>query len=110
MTVEDRTTVDAIGVEIASGDVVLTISDHLSWDDEQDHLRALQEKLNLYLAFIESGELLTTYPQATGRHPRIDVVFRVQPSNGALRFLETVRQSTASAEIGFGWRTFSDAS
>lgn len=63
---------------------MLTISDHLDWDNEQGHLRTLQEKLNLYLAFIESGELLVKYPQAAGRHRRIDVVFRVQPAGEAL--------------------------
>jgi hypothetical protein len=109
MTVEDNTIVDAVGVDVGSGHVVLTISDHLDWDDEQDHLRTLQEKVNLYLAFIESGELVMKYPQAAGRHPRIDVVFRTRPSGRALGFLETVRKTIESAAIGFGWRTFSGA-
>jgi len=47
MSIEDQDSVDVIGVN-ESGIVVLTISDHLKWDD--DHLYLLQEKINTYLA------------------------------------------------------------
>jgi hypothetical protein len=109
VTVEQSKIIDAVGVEGATGDVVLMIADHLDWDDEQQHLRTLQEKLNSCLAFIESDELLETSPKAAGRRARIDVVFRVPPSDGALGFLKNALKTIESAKIGFGWRTFSDA-
>ena len=55
MGVEQTTVIDAIGIDQVSGAVHLTIADALAWDAA--HLRLLQEKLNAYLAFVESGEL-----------------------------------------------------
>jgi hypothetical protein len=49
--------VDWLGIEKGSGHIVLTVVDDLDWSDEGGHLLALQEKLNRYLAFIESGEV-----------------------------------------------------
>jgi hypothetical protein len=45
----------------------LTISDYLDWIDSDYHLRKLQDKLNCYLHFCESGELYESYPNAKGR-------------------------------------------
>src|SRR2546427_9504377 len=59
MPVENHGLVDAIGVVKESGAVALTISNHVDWEDSRAHLLSLQEKLNRYLAFIESGELPT---------------------------------------------------
>jgi hypothetical protein len=112
MTVEETTTVDAIGVDSESGDVRLLLSDHLDWESEQEHLTLLQAKLNAYLRFIESGELVEKYPAAAGRPPRIDLVLRVPPTDGALVFLQNAEQTIEAVKIGFGWRvlrTESDA-
>jgi hypothetical protein len=98
LTVEDTQRIDIIGVDGKSGDVVLTIADHLDWSDEYDHLKALQEKLNTYLAFIESGQMNESYPSAQGRKPVIDVVFKYEPSSMALDFLE--RASPMAAAVG----------
>jgi hypothetical protein len=58
MSVEQKDVIDAIGVNKESGEVVLTISDHLDWEDTSAHLLVLQDKINTYIAFIESGEIL----------------------------------------------------
>ncbi len=92
MSVENTAVVDAIGVEQDSGKVILTISDHLDWSDEREHLVALQEKINTYRRFIESGEIDETYPDALGRTRVIDVVTKHRPSNGAQEFF---RRATA---------------
>jgi hypothetical protein len=39
----------------------LTISDHLNWEDEDGHLNHLQNKLNGYVGFVQSGQLSTEY-------------------------------------------------
>jgi hypothetical protein len=54
MTIEDARIVDFIGVDPVTGHVVLTITDHLPWDSDE-HVLLLQDKLNRYLAFVESG-------------------------------------------------------
>ena len=58
MSIEQTNTVDFVSIDEISGDALLTISDHLAWDENEGaHLELLQNKLNAYLRFIESGEL-----------------------------------------------------
>jgi hypothetical protein len=73
---EDPGVVDAIGLEPATGFIVLAIADGFDWTDEEAHLRALQDKLNAYFAFIQTGELKEAYPDAVGRPVRIDILGR----------------------------------
>lgn len=94
---------DAIGVEASSGKVVLTISDHLDWGDETRHLTLLQDKLNAYVRFVESGELELTYPEAKGRTPVIDLVTSLEIPRGCAAFLDRVR--AALADTGIELRT-----
>jgi uncharacterized protein DUF6572 len=104
MSVEQEAVVDAIGVETGSGTVVLTISDHLQWDESNEHLLTLQNKINRYLAFIESGELLKKYPNAEGRPVRIDVVCMYEPTPIGRAFLSRAESTIISAGVSFGWR------
>lgn len=60
---QDRV-VDAIGIAPVTGHVVLTLVDDLDWRDEDAHIRALQAKLNAYLAFIEGGEVFARLEEA----------------------------------------------
>lgn len=101
MAVTDSDIIDAIGVEPETGCVVLSIADHLDWDEEGGHLLLLQEKLNTYLRFIEGGEMVEAYPDARGRPVRIDVVLRVEPDAEGATFLESARQTIEGAGIGF---------
>ncbi|MBC6110685.1 DUF6572 domain-containing protein [Pedobacter fastidiosus] len=59
--------IDFIGIDGKTKKVALTISDHLDWDDEYYHLSVLQEKINAYLRFIESGEIYDVYPDSVDR-------------------------------------------
>jgi hypothetical protein len=92
MAVDNPEVVDAVGTEIATGDIVLTICDHLEWDDLESHLHLLAEKINRYLGFIESGELLENYPSAAGKSTRIDVYFQFAQPEAANRFIEHARE------------------
>lgn len=107
MAVDQTKIVDIIGVENATGEVVLTISDHLEWDDSHEHQQMLQDKLNTYLAFIESGELFDKYPDAKGRRPRIDIVFKYRPDADAYAFLAKVKPIIENAGFGFRFELFS---
>lgn len=70
MSIYQSDVVDSIGIDPIKNEVQLIITDHLDWtgDDRTDnkHMYLLQEKINAYLCFIESGEIYTTYPQARG--------------------------------------------
>jgi hypothetical protein len=104
MTVVDPKVVDFVGIDKESGDVVLTVSDHLGWEDESVHLFALQEKLNSYLAFVESGELLEQYPDGRGRFVWIDVVLKYRPSSAGEEFLRNAQAAIAASGFALGYR------
>ena len=106
MTVQEEGVIDAIGLEPTTDSVVLTISDHLEWDDANEHLLTLQNKINRYLAFIESGELVEKYADAKGRSVRIEIMCKYKPSEVALRFLSKAESSVRDAGFAFGWRVF----
>jgi hypothetical protein len=91
MSVVNTDKIDAIGIEKKSNLVVLTISDHLPWDDNLEHLLLLQEKINCYISFIESGEIQEVYPMSIGKSCVIDLVCKYKVSNEGMDFLNAVR-------------------
>lgn len=99
MSIEDQSTIDAIGID-QDGRVVPTISNHLDWNNA--HLFLLQEKINAYLAFIESGEILDSYPESRGKVPKINVVCKYEPSDEANRFLSKCEAAIHQAGFEFG--------
>lgn len=107
MTVESTNIVDAIGVDDATGNVVLTITDHLEWaETDNEHLLLLQEKLNTYLSFVESGEILKAYPNAKGRAVLIDVVCKYPLNHHAQDFYKRVASIIEGAGIKLRNRSF----
>ncbi|MBY5520356.1 hypothetical protein HFO42_05630 [Rhizobium leguminosarum] len=107
MSLDQTNVVDAIGVDDATGELVLTITDHLEWTgSDKEHLLLLQEKLNTYLGFVESGEMLETYPDAKGRAVLIDVVCKYLPSQHAQGFYNKVAQIVEGAGIKLQHRLF----
>ena len=62
MSVEKKDIIDYITEE--NGKKMLSISDHLQWGDLH-HLYELQEKINMYLSAIETGQVSDYYPNAT---------------------------------------------
>ena len=97
MSVEQLNVIDVIGIDKKTGHVVLTISDHLDWSNTVEHQIALQAKLNKYLAFIESGEILTSYPDAKDRPVAIKVVFKYKPDQQGWQFLARAKVIIESA-------------
>ena len=97
MSIEQADVVDIVHVDRESGAIVLTLIDNLDWDPSCDgeHLLMLQEKLNTYLRFIESGELLQHYPTYQGRKIVISVAC-AHPLNDLARGF----YSRAKSQIG----------
>jgi hypothetical protein len=103
MTVEQHDVVDFISIN-AGGDVVLTVSDHLSWDQVNEHLFCIQEKLNGYQRFVESGEIISSYPNAAGGHIVIDVVLKYPARQEASWFFERTSEAINGGGFGFSMR------
>src|SRR5215469_3883139 len=98
MSLENPNTVDAIGIEKDTGRAILTIVDSWDWADKKRHLLALQEKLNAYFNFVESGEIYESYPKAAGRKIIIDIIGRFPVPKEGLSFLE--KSNEARADLG----------
>jgi len=102
MSIDQTEVIDFIE-EDESGRIILTVSDHLEWDETGEHSLLLQDKLNSYLRFIESGEIHDSYPNSLGKPVSINIVFKYQPTESGREFLSTVDNIIVGAAIGFKW-------
>jgi hypothetical protein len=109
MSVEEPNVVDVISVDKRTGHVILTISDHLDWSDSVQHQTILQAKLNKYLAFVESHEILESYPDAKDRPVVFKVVFKFKPDQDGLRFLGEVEKIIKSAGFELKHEIFAES-
>jgi len=109
MTVDQTDIVDIISTDVSTGHVVLTISDHLDWSDTSAHQAILQAKFNKYLAFIESGEILSRYRDAKGRPVAIRVVFKFRPDLGGWTFLAKAKDVIESAGFTLRHEVFAES-
>lgn len=109
MTVENRDVVDIIGIDDKTGEVILTVSDHLDWSRRTEHQLVLQKKFNAYLAFVESGEIVERYPDAKDKPIAFRVVFKFRPDIEGQRFLERARAVVESAGFKLRWELFAES-
>lgn len=91
MSVEEKNVIDIITVDKEEM-LVLTISDHLEWDDKNEHLLLLQDKINSYVDFIENGQLAESYPDKSDKKIMIQIVFKYYPNRIAEEFLAIVER------------------
>jgi hypothetical protein len=91
MSIEYRKIIDAISTRKDGSVVVLSISDHLGWEDTNSHLEMLQEKLNDYIEFIEGGQIYEAYPNAKGKQLIIEIVSQYDYTLAGLQFIERAR-------------------
>ncbi|WP_339448544.1 DUF6572 domain-containing protein [Pseudomonas sp. EA_5y_Pfl2_R50] len=105
MSVTDAKIIDMWGIpKWDSSKIVLGISDHLAWRDKAEqgeHLQLLQDKINMYVAFIESGEIYTEIPGALGKSPIIRVQGKYELSEQGELFIDRAAEVLKEAGIGF---------
>ncbi|WP_276482722.1 DUF6572 domain-containing protein [Paraflavitalea pollutisoli] len=89
MSVVETNVIDFASID-PEGAVVLTITDHLEWDDKNHHLLVLQEKINTYISAIEGQSLYEQYPKAQGRKIKIQVSIKYTPNEIGKGFLQRV--------------------
>lgn len=87
MSVLDRKIIDFGHVD--DDKITLCISDHIPWNDEimSAHLNVLQDKINDYLDFIDSGQIYEQFGNK-GKKPNIKVIFCYEPVKESVEFLE----------------------
>ena len=100
MSIEDSQKIDVISID-KEGNVVLTISDHLEWDESNENLLILQNKINFYLASIENRNLYEQYPEAKDRKIIISIIAKFRPNDDGELFLQQARATLNSAGYAF---------
>lgn len=103
MSVEQIDKIDFISTT-PEGKVELTISDHLEWNAEKNHLLILQNKINAYLDFVKSGQILENYPSAENKEISISVVMKYLPEKDALIFLNQCEKFMEKQGLEFKWK------
>lgn len=107
MSIADTDVVDLVTIDAATDNAILTIADHLEWGiDDLNHMWLLQEKLNKYLAFIEGGELSSSYPTYAGRKIKIRVIGKYPLTEEAQSFYEKVKDIIGVAGFDFEFKKF----
>ncbi|MPQ83378.1 hypothetical protein F0170_04870 [Pseudomonas sp. MAFF 730085] len=105
MSIVETKVVDIIAVpEWEPKNVILLITDHLKWGDKAqqcEHLLLLQEKIKTYIAFIESGEILESYPPSKGKLPIIRINGLYELPEQAEVFIDQVSETLKEVGIGF---------
>ncbi len=103
MSITDTNKIDIVATRPDSSIVRLVITDHLDWDDFDTHAQLVQDKVNTYLEFVESGQLSRMQTPKIPEAPRIQIAIALQhpPSAEAERFLAQVREFLAGLEMDF---------
>jgi hypothetical protein len=104
MSVENSKIIDFISEK--DNKVVLTISDHLEWDDDNEHIYLLQEKINAYLIAIESGQVNKSYPLSMDKKIVVSVALKYAPNETGISFLSKVNEVLLNAGYGFDYHIF----
>ena len=102
MSIEHSDKIDLIGTT-EEEKVILTISDHLEWDNSGVHTQLLEDKIEAYLHFIESGQIYEDYPNSENSDLTIFVALKYKPDEFGLDFLNRCREIILSFGIGFNW-------
>lgn len=84
MSLEQAEVIDLV-TESPSGEINLIMSDTERWDGSPERVLQLQDKLNTYYAFVDSGQLYELHPQARGRPIRfqLDTLEPLDPTTQA---------------------------
>jgi hypothetical protein len=89
VSVDQADVIDYISTDQATGNVLLPVSDHLTWENAEEHRSVLERKLERYVDFIRSGQLAEQRPDSAERAITIDVILKHPPSEEGLSFFRS---------------------
>lgn len=91
MSVLDYDKIDAIA-EDKDQNVVLLLADHLDWEREYEHLKILQNKVNAYIQFVESGQIWEIRPKCKGNKVIFDIRFKHSVTTNCLKLINNITE------------------
>ncbi len=105
MSVMDEGTIDFVGLEKKDKNLILSIFDHLNWGKESDdvHLLILQNKINDYLRFIESGEINEHFSPKDYDKIIIRIIAKYSFGFDCIEFLNNAKQVINDAGFELEW-------
>jgi hypothetical protein len=91
--------IDLIAEDTKTGEVVLAMNEPNEWDDSDEQLLALQERLNAYVSFLLDGEMAEAHPELAGKPARIELRCTHMPDSRTLELLGLIHDQLAFQEI-----------
>ena len=86
LNLERTNTIDGVAFGKDDSKLILLLADGMDWHDETKHLLLLQEKLNNYIAYIDTKQYSEKYPDA--KLIEIQVKFLFKETETCKQFLE----------------------
>ena len=100
MSVKDPDIIDGIGIEKETNTLVLLAVDPFDWKvQEHEHLKAIQQKMNTYVYYIEKKKYSEKYPDRDFDGFRIELVFKYQYTDAGERFLASGKKQLKNRGI-----------
>ncbi|WP_301818735.1 DUF6572 domain-containing protein [Neisseria maigaei] len=103
MSILEENVIDSASIE--NGILILTISDHLKWDNE--HLFLLQEKINSYIQYIESGQIFEDFGESSYETIEIQLIYKYKPNENYRKFLYHLEGALLKLKLRFSHGTIS---
>lgn len=107
MTIEDTNGIDGIATHPDRNEILLVISDHLDWQHVDSHISLLEDKINAYIAFVESGQLRNLKGKEFSTNAPVVVVLSAEyaPPPETKSFFENVTDVLSSIGLRFELRS-----
>lgn len=102
MAIDDIDKVDMIALN--EDEAVMIITDHLPWGEDlkdDEHMYLMQEKINSYLRFYESGEIYQAQPKTKDKKVIISLVSKYQPNEKGQWFIDQIQPIIESSGLQF---------
>jgi hypothetical protein len=71
----------------------------MNWENEEEHLMLLQEKINGYLMYCESRQYQELYPESEIEYGVFEIHFLYELTDTAIEFLNEVQGQICSAGV-----------
>lgn len=99
MSILEKDMIDIINIE---GDkCILIITDHLKWEGE--HFTFLKDKINLYLHYLETGQVYLNTPDAKGKIMLIKLLCKFPPKKEDRVVLDKIKEALCSNGMIFNY-------
>ena len=90
MSILEKDILDGVAISKKDNNLILFLSDELDFKDEYNHLLLLQDKINSYIAYIETEQYKEEYPDYLFNDIIVEIHFKYEPTNNCKHFIEVV--------------------